>query len=86
MGGSAEVLEVLVTDGTPIIDTTRREADARGLLHEDVLVVAIERDHEVITPRGQTTIRQGDVVTVFSESGFTAVVLELFGGQADRMS
>lgn len=67
--GGAEVVELSVSGGAPVAGLTLEEANSDGLLGDDVLVVAIERDGEIITPRGQTTIREDDLITVFSQRG-----------------
>lgn len=67
--GGAEVIELSVSDAAPIEGLTLEEANTDGLLGDDVLVVAIERDGEIITPRGETTIRADDLITVFSQRG-----------------
>lgn len=67
--GGAEVLELTVSEGAAIEGMTLQEANSHGLVGEDVLVVAIERDGEIITPRGQTIIKADDLLTVFSQRG-----------------
>ncbi|MFD1632766.1 TrkA C-terminal domain-containing protein (plasmid) [Haloplanus ruber] len=44
------------------------------------MVVAIERGDEVITPRGDTTIHAGDLITAFSKDGITGSVMHTFTG------
>lgn len=67
--GGAEVVELSVSADAPIAEMTLKEASAEGLVGDDVLVIAIERDGEIITPRGQTTIQPDDLITVFSQRG-----------------
>lgn len=67
--GGAEVIELTVSRGAPIEGMTLREANANGLVGDDVLVVAIERDGDIITPRGGTTIETDDLLTVLSQRG-----------------
>lgn len=81
LGGGAEVFEITVTDSAPIAGKTIEVADGEGLLTDDVLLVAIERGDDVLTPRGQTTVKSGDLVTVFSQRGFAQDVLQVFTGQ-----
>jgi Trk K+ transport system NAD-binding subunit len=50
------VIELTVSEGAPIAGMSLKEANSDGLVGDDVLVVAIERDGEIITPRGKTTI------------------------------
>ncbi|WP_267639750.1 potassium channel family protein [Haloarchaeobius amylolyticus] len=81
LADDAEVFEVRVDEEAPIAGRRLSEADESGLLAPDVLVVAIERDGGVVTPKGGTTIRAGDSVAVFSERGFADDVLETFGAE-----
>ncbi|MEF8775676.1 MAG: TrkA C-terminal domain-containing protein [Haloarculaceae archaeon] len=69
LAGGAEVVDVSVSDDARIVDRTLAEANESGLLDEDVLVIAIERDDEIITPKGETEIRAGDLVSLFSRGG-----------------
>jgi trk system potassium uptake protein len=81
LGEGAEVFEITATQGSEIAGTSLQEANEMGLFGEDVLIVAIQRDTSVITPRGETEIQTGDLVTVFSKQGFTPDVIELFTGE-----
>jgi trk system potassium uptake protein TrkA len=78
LAGDAEIFEVIVTEDAPIAEKTIIEADEENLIGEDVLVVAIERGDEVITPKGNTVIHAGDLVTVFSREGVTQRVVNEF--------
>jgi trk system potassium uptake protein TrkA len=73
LAGPAEVFEITVTVDAPIAGKTISDADEEGLLgdDDDLLVVAIEREGDVITPRGNTEILPGDQVTVFSQHGYS---------------
>lgn len=83
LGGDAEVFEITVTENAPIAGISLQDADADGFLGDDVLVVAIERDGEILTPRGKTKIRAGDLVTVFSRQGMTSAVMAQFTGSEE---
>ncbi|MEF8839345.1 MAG: hypothetical protein V5A18_07560 [Haloarculaceae archaeon] len=50
LAGGAEVVDVSVSDDARIVDRTLAEANESGLLDEDVLVIAIERNDEIIIP------------------------------------
>lgn len=79
LAGDAEIFETTVTDGAPLAGLTLSQADQEGLLgDEDLLVVAVERGEAVITPKGGTEIRAGDLVTVFSKQGIEPEVLARF--------
>ncbi len=84
VGEDAEVFEITVGEDAPIADRTISEAS--NLLHEDMLIVAIEREGEAnpITPRGNTEIHPGDVLTVYSGQGATPEVTDVFGHYEDH--
>ncbi|MCY4731183.1 TrkA family potassium uptake protein [Natronomonas gomsonensis] len=80
IGEEAEVFEVAVEEGAPIVGLTISEAAEEGLLGDEMLIVAIERDdnERPITPRGNTRIERGDMVTAYSGTGITESVLDVF--------
>ena len=80
LGGGAEVVDVTIDGDAPITGTTLHEANRDGLLDDDVLVIAIEREDEVITPKGKTELLAGDLVTVFSRGGVSDDLLAVFSG------
>ena len=82
LAGDAEVIELTVQAEAPIAGKTLEEADSEGLIDENVLVVAIERDGRTVTPKGRTEIRPDDLVTVFCQNGAADDVLALFAGEA----
>lgn len=81
LAGDANVVEVLVRANAPIAGKTLKEANEDGLVTSDVLVVRINRDEDAITPTGETTIEEGDFVTIHSRAGVTEETLEAFTGQ-----
>ncbi|MDL5363627.1 Lrp/AsnC family transcriptional regulator [Halalkalicoccus sp. NIPERK01] len=80
LSGGAEVIEIPVREGAPVDGRTIEDSVEEGILDEDVLVIAVEREDEVITPRGETVLRSGDVLTVFSQSGVQDALLEAVTG------
>ncbi|WP_049986498.1 potassium channel family protein [Halobellus rufus] len=86
IGEEAEVFEIRVDDAAPIAGMTVREAAESGHLQSDMLVVAIERDGtgDPITPRGDTVIEGGDLLTVYSAMGATPDVTDVFGHFEDH--
>ena len=86
IGDEAEVFEITVTDEAPIAGKTLNEAAQSGLLTDEMLVVAIERDENdhPITPRGETTIQVGDLLTVYSGVGADPEIMEIFGHYDDK--
>lgn len=69
LSGDAEVVELTVRTDAPIAGRMVSEAVETGLISDEPLLIAIERDREILTPHGETTIRPDDVVTVFSRGG-----------------
>ncbi|WP_396612552.1 potassium channel family protein [Haloferax sp. S1W] len=87
IGEEAEVFEITVTKEAPIAGKTLQQATQAGLLTHEMLVVAIEReenDHP-ITPRGNTTIKEGDLLTVYSGVGADPEITDIFGHYEDRI-
>lgn len=86
IGEEAEVFEITVMDGSPLDGVTLAEAAEEDLLPEDVLIVAVEREdgETPLTPRGDTTIRAGDLVTVYSAFGAEPSLTDLFGHDEDH--
>ena len=89
IGETAEVFEIIVSDDAPIAGRTLVDADREGLLHDEMLIIAIERngaenpDAEPITPRGDTRIERGDLLTVYSATGATPETTDVFGHYKD---
>jgi trk system potassium uptake protein TrkA len=85
IGEEAEVFEITVTEEAPVAGKTLQEAARGGLLGEDMLVVAVERDgnDHPITPRGNTRIEAGDLLTVYSARGAAPDVTDIFGHYED---
>jgi DNA-binding Lrp family transcriptional regulator len=79
--GKAEVVELTVHESAPIANLTLQQATREGVLHDDTLVVTIERDETVITPQGGTEIRPYDIVTVLSPDGNPEDALRAFREQ-----
>ncbi len=86
VGDEAEVFEIRVSEGADIAGKTIQQAASEGLLDDDMLIVAIEREESdrPITPRGNTDIRARDLVTVYSGEGATPEVTDVFGHFEDH--
>jgi DNA-binding Lrp family transcriptional regulator len=81
LSGGAEVVEVSVAPGARIDGLTLREANERGLIASEVLVVSVERDDAILTPRGDTEIHTDDLVTLFARGGLSDGTISAFGGE-----
>jgi len=62
-----ELVELTVSEDAPMSGQPLNTAQESGNLPEGCLVVALMRDGEIRAPRGDTTIRAGDKVTVFTD-------------------
>lgn len=80
LSDSAEIFEITVGEDSPMTARTLASADEADVLPNDVRVVAIERDQSVLLPQGDTEIRAGDLVTVFSKRGFDSEIIDVFVG------
>lgn len=80
LAGDAKLTKLSLNETAPVVGMTIVEAAEAGYLPEDVLVVAIERSGETITPKGDTEFRAGDIVDLLFRSGFSDDVVEDFGG------
>jgi len=79
LSGGAEVVELTVDGDADVAGLTLSEANEGGVIQSDILVVSIERDDEMLTPRGDTTVRPDDLVTLFCRGGVTRETVEVFG-------
>jgi DNA-binding Lrp family transcriptional regulator len=78
LAGDANVVDVTVEAGAPVVGKSLETAVGEGILDDDSLVIAIERGDQVLTPHGTTTIQPDDIVTVLSRSGDVEGVLDAF--------
>ena len=76
-GGEAEIFEIVVTSNALVAGKT---LDGLKLPHRDALIVAIVRKGKITIPRGNTTIRVGDRVTVFALAKRIEEITKLFTG------
>ena len=73
-GDQAEVLEFEIDADSILVDRPIRESAVD--FPEGVVIGAITRNGEFITPRGDTVVREGDHVVVFTETGVLEAVTE----------
>lgn len=67
--GEADIVELTVATGAPIVGRSLEDARRRGVIDDDTLIIGIERDETELTPNGDTVVRANDIVTVLSRSG-----------------
>lgn len=78
LAGGSEIAEITVQDGASIAGQTLAAAARGELISTDMLVIAIEHDGEILTPRGETVIHAEDLVTLFSRGGVSEDMLTGF--------
>ncbi|KXA94173.1 hypothetical protein AKJ37_07880 [candidate division MSBL1 archaeon SCGC-AAA259I09] len=76
--GTAETVDLTVGKNSTVIGKTLEEIKTKGLIDKDSLLIAIERDNKTFTPRGDTTIKKGDIVTIFSTKSISNKTLQAF--------
>ena len=81
LAGGAEVVEFTVSEGAEVAGVRIKQAVADGLLTDEMLVVGIERDGDMLTPKGETVVQTGDVVSLLSKENLNKDALAVFGGQ-----
>lgn len=79
--GGGEVVEFTVSETADVAGLTLKDANQEGLLPDEVLVVGVERDGTHITPNGETRIRPGDLVSVFSPETLPERLVDAFDGE-----
>lgn len=72
-GGKAEIFEVIVSEKSRATGKELSQLDIRG-----GIVVAIERNSDIILPKGDTLVKAGDLVTVFAMGKDVEVISSLF--------
>jgi trk system potassium uptake protein TrkA len=73
--GKAEIFEVNVQSNTKVAGKTLSELK----MGKNTLIIAIERDAEIIVPSGGSKILPGDIITIFTKSKALKDVEDLFG-------
>ncbi|UPV98794.1 winged helix-turn-helix transcriptional regulator [Halorussus gelatinilyticus] len=78
LAGGAEVIEFTVPEDAAITGRTLEDANESGVIDDDSLVISIERGDAVLTPRGDTAVEAGDVVTLFAPESVPEGTVEAF--------
>ncbi|WP_435359990.1 TrkA C-terminal domain-containing protein [Haloarchaeobius sp. DFWS5] len=84
LAGEAEVVELAVVEDSAVAGLTLSEANDSGLIDPETLVIAVERDGRILTPKGDTTIEPNDLVTVFSQAGVSDDLTRQFTAKAEE--
>ncbi|WP_235271266.1 TrkA C-terminal domain-containing protein [Halorubrum saccharovorum] len=79
LAGGAEVVEFTVSEGANIANKTIEQAVKEDMIADEMLVVGIERDGEILTPKGSTQIQPGDILSLFSKEPLSKSSLDGFG-------
>jgi DNA-binding Lrp family transcriptional regulator len=83
LADGADVVEVVVEDGAEIAGLAVETARERRALHEDVVVVSIERDGDVLQPTDQTVFQPDDIVTMLPRETPQDTVVSAFTGDGE---
>jgi trk system potassium uptake protein len=77
-----ELIELTVTESAPMNGHLLETANQDGTLPNGCLVVALKRGADIRAPKGDTTIRAGDQVTVFTDDVSLSDAVAAFTGDA----
>ncbi|MCW3135784.1 MAG: NAD-binding protein [Canidatus Methanoxibalbensis ujae] len=72
-GGKAEVFEIAVSGKSSVLGKKISEINLK-----DGIIVAIERNGDIILPKKDTVLREGDLLTVFAESKAVEKISAIF--------
>lgn len=83
LSGDTNVVEITVPRDAPVVGNTLAEAKANEIIPHDILVISVipENEETAVTPDGDTVIKSGDVVTIFSRSSIADETLYAFTGE-----
>lgn len=76
--GPAEVATVKVVDDSGVASKTVDALSSSGHIGEDVLLLSIERGDQTLVPKGDTILKAGDIVSIFSATGIKDKTLKMF--------
>ncbi|MDJ1430919.1 TrkA family potassium uptake protein [Halostagnicola sp. A-GB9-2] len=78
---NTELVELTVAEDAPMSGQLLEVATESGALPDGCLVVALKRGEEIRAPRGNTTIRAGDQITLFTDDVSLADAVAAFTGE-----
>lgn len=79
LSAGAQIVELSVAADSEIAGLSLSEANKEGLLSADTLVISIEREDTILTPRGDSIIQPDDLITLFCRGGLDEETLSQFG-------
>jgi len=78
--GGAQVFRTTITERSPLVGLTLKEAGKRGLIPQGLLIAAVEREGDLVIPSGSTVLQAGNVVTVFTKGHAGQSLIEQITG------
>ncbi len=78
--GGAQVFRTTITERSPLVGITLKEAGSRGLIPPGLLIAAVERNGDLVIPSGSTILQAGNVVTIFTKGHVAQSVIEQITG------
>ncbi len=67
LSGDAQIFIATITEKSQMLNKTIEEYSKESDFFNDSLIIAIERDDEVIIPTGKSRVQAGDLITIFSK-------------------
>jgi len=78
LDGGAEIVEIKLPEDSVLVDLSILDAQETEKIPDDLNIVAIYRERELIIPRGNTTLKAGDVLTLLSKKELDSDTLNTF--------
>lgn len=78
ISGNIETINITVNKNSPVTNKSLKEIKDKDLIGDEVLIIAIERENKVITPKGDTKIKPNDIITILSPKGVSNTDIEVF--------
>ncbi len=79
MEDGTQVSTVTLGKASPLAGRTLVEIGKESLMPKDTLIICLRRGKKVLIPRGDTTLAEGDVITLYSSHPLSSKESEIFG-------
>ncbi len=80
LSGEARVFKATISKESALVGKTLEESKNQDLIPDTTLIIAIEREEDVLVPSGDTKLKEGDALTIFSEEWTTGEMLTKITG------
>ncbi|OKY77111.1 MAG: DNA-binding transcriptional regulator, Lrp family [Candidatus Methanohalarchaeum thermophilum] len=78
LSGKSEIADITLTEKSSI--SNKKIKEIADILPEECLIVAVERKKSIISPNGETKLKPGDIISLFSSKGIDQETLKTILG------